>query len=115
MAETYVGEVRNGVVVFEGGPPPLPEGAKVRVELVQPPARPKTLAERYAAIIGIAEGLPPDLAEEHDHYIHGTPRRAEEWWPCSSPTLPTIWPYSIRTTHSTRKRWSKAGLCSDRF
>jgi hypothetical protein len=78
MAQTYAGEVRNGVVVFEGNPPPLPEGAKVRVELVQQPARPKTLAERYAAIIGIAEGLPPDMAEEHDHYIHGTPRRAEE-------------------------------------
>ena len=50
----------------------------MRVELVQQPARPKTLAERDAAIIGIAEGLPPDLAAEHDHYIHGTPRRAEE-------------------------------------
>ena len=78
MAQTYSGEVRNGVVVFEGTPPPLPEGAKVTVELVQQPTRPKTLAERYAAIIGIAEGLPPDLADEHDHYIHGTPRRAEK-------------------------------------
>ena len=29
-------------------------------------------------MIGIAEGLPPDLAEEHDHYIHGTPRLAEK-------------------------------------
>ena len=59
-----------GVVVFEGTPPPLPEGAKVRVELVEQPARPKTLAERCAAIIGIAKGLPPNLAAEHDHYIH---------------------------------------------
>ena len=23
-----------------------------------------------------AEGLPTDFAEEHDHYLHGTPRRA---------------------------------------
>ncbi len=30
MAETYLGEVRNGVVVFEGSS--LPEGTKVRVE-----------------------------------------------------------------------------------
>ena len=22
---------------------------------------------------GTAEGLPPDLAENHDHYLHGTP------------------------------------------
>ena len=34
--------------------------------------RPKTLAERYAAIIGIAHGLPPNLEDEHDHYICGT-------------------------------------------
>ena len=78
MSQIYTGEVRNGVVVFEETPPPLPEGAKVRVELVQKPAQPRTLAEHYAAIIGIAEGLPPDMAEEHDHYIHGTPRRVEE-------------------------------------
>ena len=24
---------------------------------------------------GTAEGLPPDLAENHDHYLHGTPKR----------------------------------------
>ena len=45
MAQTYSGEVRNGVVVFEGTPPPLPEGAKVTVELVQQPTRPKTLED----------------------------------------------------------------------
>lgn len=24
---------------------------------------------------GTAEGLPDDMAENHDHYIHGTPKR----------------------------------------
>jgi hypothetical protein len=24
---------------------------------------------------GTAEGLPPDLAENHDHYLHGSPKR----------------------------------------
>ncbi len=24
---------------------------------------------------GAAKGLPPDLAENHDHYLHGTPKR----------------------------------------
>jgi len=24
---------------------------------------------------GTAEGLPPDLAENHDHYLHGAPKR----------------------------------------
>jgi len=29
---------------------------------------------RYADELGIS-GLPSDLAENHDHYIHGTPKR----------------------------------------
>ena len=35
MAETYVGAVRGGVVVFEKAPAPLPEGTKVRIEPVE--------------------------------------------------------------------------------
>jgi len=26
-------------------------------------------------VAGIAEELPPDYAENHDHYLHGTPQR----------------------------------------
>ena len=79
MPQSYTGEVRDGVIVFEGTPPPLPEGSKVRVELVEPDeSSTPTLAERYAAIIGIVKDLPPDMAAEHDHYIHGTPRRDVE-------------------------------------
>ncbi len=26
-------------------------------------------------LAGTVEGLPPDFADEHDHYIHGTPKR----------------------------------------
>ena len=80
MAETYTGQVQNGVVVFDEGTSPLPEGSRFHLVPIEPAMGepgPKTLAERYAAIIGIAEGLPPDLAMEHDHYIHGTPRRGE--------------------------------------
>lgn len=29
MAETYTGQVQNGVVVFDEGIPPLPEGTKL--------------------------------------------------------------------------------------
>ena len=61
---------------------PIPEGAAVEVELheAKPAAEPEvteipTLYERYKDIIGIAEGLPEDFAMNHDHYIHGTPRR----------------------------------------
>ncbi len=80
MAETYTGEFRDGVVVFDDGTPPLPEGARLRVELIKetPERRGRTLADRLAPIIGIAEGLPADMAEQHDHDIHGTPRREEK-------------------------------------
>ena len=80
MAETYTGQVQNGVIVLEQGSPPLPEGSRYQLVPIEPvtgePGS-KTLAERYAAIIGIAEGVPADLAMEHDHYIHGTPRHGE--------------------------------------
>ena len=74
---TLRGHIRNGALVFDK-PPGLPEGAAVEVELrkledVQPGP---TLYERYGKIIGIAEGLPDDFSINHDHYIHGTPKRS---------------------------------------
>jgi hypothetical protein len=75
MAETYSGEVRNGVVEFEAGARP-PEGTKVRVEPIgESDESTPTLADRLRSVIGIVDGLPADLAEQHDHYIHGTPKR----------------------------------------
>jgi hypothetical protein len=77
---TYFGRVENGVVVLEGGVA-LPEGAKVHVEVVAPteeestgPSE-RTLYDLFKPIIGAAKGLPPDLAENHDHYLHGQPKR----------------------------------------
>jgi len=75
MAETYAGEVRGGVVVFEGSPPPLPEGTKVRIERVDMEAALGELSAMLMAVAGKASGLPADLAENHDHYLHGTPKR----------------------------------------
>ena len=69
----YKGRVRNGVVVFDEQLP-LPEGARVSVEVEDTPHR-RTLAERLKPVFGIAKGLPPDLAENHDHYLHGRPKR----------------------------------------
>ena len=68
----YRGHVRNGVVVLDE-PAELPEGAEVRVELAEEEDVP-TLADRLRDVIGIIEG-PPDLAENHDHYAHGKPKR----------------------------------------
>ncbi len=74
MAQTYIGEIRDGVVVFEGAPPPLAAGTRVRVEPIEQDED-STLAERLKPIIGAAKGLPADLAEQHDHYLHGSPKR----------------------------------------
>ena len=77
---TYRGEVRNGMVVLDG-PARLPEGAHVEVTLLPRSAaiteeeQVPTLYERLRSVIGIAEGLPSDLAENHDHYAHGRPKR----------------------------------------
>jgi hypothetical protein len=80
---TLRGRIKNGGVVFDE-PPPLPEGTEVLVQAVGEPAgtgdraaqaSTPTLYERYKGFIGAAEGLPEDFADEHDHYIHGTPKR----------------------------------------
>jgi hypothetical protein len=56
----------------------LEEGIEVRVEI--PRQQPSGVSassfqERYAAVIGKAEGLPSDAAENHDHYLYGSPKK----------------------------------------
>ena len=76
----YRGHVENGVIRLDNATA-LPEGAQVEVRLVadRAPAELQeeapTLYERLKDVVGKAEGLPPDLAENHDHYLHGQPRR----------------------------------------
>ena len=69
----YRGYVKGGVVVLDPKVE-LPEGIEVRVEPLPPPSG-KTLAERLGDLIGSVPDLPPDMAEQHDHYLHGAPKR----------------------------------------
>ena len=58
----------------------LPEGAEVRVtlpEVAVPAADGLTLYDTLSGFIGMAQGLPEDFAAEHDHYLHGTPKRSQ--------------------------------------
>jgi hypothetical protein len=80
-AMTYRGTVRGGVVVLPDDVA-LPEGAEVVV--VMPGGEPVTATApgvwaRLADLGRWAEtqpsDLPPDLAENHDHYLHGQPKR----------------------------------------
>ena len=83
---TLRGHIHNGAVVLdEPAPAGLAEGAQVEVRLIDgtdagPPRAAvgvdgPTWGEVLGDLIGAADGLPPDMAENHDHYIHGTPRR----------------------------------------
>ena len=67
----YKGKVAGGVVVPEHGAS-LPEGADVRIKLVEPRS---TVGQRLLKFAGKARGLPRDMAENHDHYLHGQPKR----------------------------------------
>jgi len=71
----YTGEVKNGVVVLEPGCR-LAEGLRVRVLTDHQPARETaSLGQRLLRFAGTAKGLPSDMAENHDHYLHGRPKR----------------------------------------
>ncbi len=35
-----------------------------------------TLYEQFKAFDGRADDLPPDLAQQHDHYLYGTAKRS---------------------------------------
>lgn len=78
---TITGVMRNGAVEWKPGPPP--EGTVFAVELPPPAAAGQPAEEPKARrglswvkeFAGTAEGLPPDMAEQHDHYLHGTAKR----------------------------------------
>jgi len=69
----YRGHVQKGVVVLDKGVE-LPDGMEVTVETVRVP-RGRTLAEQFADVIGSVPDLPADMAQQHDHYLHGAPKR----------------------------------------
>ncbi len=79
---TARGKIKNGKVILED-PKALPEGTEVEVRPAKkrkptttarkPKARPRTLADRLANVVGKATGLPPDASVNHDHYLYGTP------------------------------------------
>ena len=77
---SYRGHIKNGVVVLDDELT-LPDGAEVTIDLCisqQVDAGEEdtpTLYKRLESVIGTAKGLPSDLAENHDHYLHGRPKK----------------------------------------
>jgi hypothetical protein len=67
------GTIQNGVIVVDR-PEVLREGAIVTVIVPEADAHAPTLANllKYA---GTVDDLPPDMAINHDHYLHGAPKQ----------------------------------------
>ena len=72
----YRGKVSNGIIVLDGDVA-LREGAAVKIVVEEPSGEFPTLAERFKNVTGKAVGLPPNLAENHDHYVHGQPKKSQ--------------------------------------
>jgi hypothetical protein len=72
----------DGKVLVPDEPVELPAGQRfvVTVEPVKPPTpknpgRPQWVQKALELAQLMPTNLPEDLAEQHDHYIHGTPKR----------------------------------------
>jgi hypothetical protein len=82
---TLSGHIENGNIVLDV-PVAFANGTKVRVELTpatdengpadsQSDESGPTLYEMLKPIIGAIKDAPPDFAHNHDHYIHGVPKK----------------------------------------
>jgi hypothetical protein len=71
---TLDGTVRDGVIVLDTPPRALAEGTRVKVVVADEGSCESPHAD-LLALAGTVEGLPPDLARNHDHYLHGHPKK----------------------------------------
>jgi hypothetical protein len=73
---SVTGHVQNGVVVFDT-PNALPDGTLVQVEAIEVPPKSskRSLIDRLGEVVGKAEGLPADAAQNIDHYLYGHPKK----------------------------------------
>ena len=71
---SFHGTVVNGNIVLEGDVQ-LPNGTKVEVQVQEPPKAASALGDMLLKHAGKGEGLPEDLAAQHDHYLYGTPKK----------------------------------------
>lgn len=80
---TLRGKVKDGVIVLEGGAS-LPDGTEVTISAPAPSSGPdKSVEEMKQKLLDLLQriesepcDLPSDLAENHDHYLYGLPKRS---------------------------------------
>jgi hypothetical protein len=70
------GTVHNGVIIVDAGSS-LPEGTRVTIVVEAREKRDEAIAlkDRLLKLAGAIDDLPSDMARNHDHYIHGVPKR----------------------------------------
>jgi len=71
---TLMGVVQNGMIVLEAGGT-LPEGTRVKVVPEPAEGTEKPTFLDLLEFAGCMPDMPPDFAQQHDHYIHGTPKK----------------------------------------
>ena len=71
---SFEGRVENGVIVLDI-PSQLANGTRVEVIVRENSAGQTTLRDRLLKLAGTVDDLPADMAQQHDHYIHGTPKK----------------------------------------
>lgn len=69
------GKIKDGLVVLDGVSR-FEEGTVVTVHSIDD--APPLLGDLFRDIVGKAVDLPPDLAENHDHYLHGLPPKSSQ-------------------------------------
>ncbi len=72
-----LGRVKDGVVILDDSNT-LRDGTVVRVEPVETDEAHEegaSLSEKLLRLAGTVKGLPTDLARNHDHYLHGLPKK----------------------------------------
>ena len=70
---TLHGTVQNGLIVLDQGAT-LPDGIRVTVVAHPIVKQPRSAKELLMQFAGCMSGLPSDLASNHDHYLHDTPK-----------------------------------------
>ena len=74
---TFQATVLNGPIHLDP-PAQLPEGARVEVRLKEQPASPgEPTRTSLLKLAATAKTLPSDRARNHDHDLHGAPKRRE--------------------------------------
>jgi hypothetical protein len=70
---SVTGKIKNGVVVLPPGTQ-LPEGAEVKVEVLDAPAE-DPFVDAVQRLAKPRKHLPKDYALNHGHYVRGEPKK----------------------------------------